>query len=321
MTTGKQRTGMYSPIPAEKISANMRLVRGDELPGITSVASSPSVASKVKIPPGRADHYPHGTYARHGYGAIIDDRYDAADDLYDLQRLHTVYKTPRIYEREHFYNIRVALDQGDTPHACAYAVRHFLTASPNQALLGPSASEIYTRARTIYSSRESGAQRPVHFEGVPLRDAIEVIRQDGIIDNYYRLRTVAEVRHWLLGLNAPVMMAAPWTADLARPLGTPFAEYANCYGPVQQTTAFLLIGWSDIQNAVRVCTSLGPTYGNKGRVWVMREGLELLLSQGAQAYTAVKKVFGPDAKARVASRSFNQALSTSTSVNGTSLNR
>jgi hypothetical protein len=134
--------------------------------------------------------------------------------------------------------------------------------------------------------------------GTTLRSGMEVLKRRGHIDEYFYFTNSDDIRSWLLGHGAPIVMASIWTGGMESPANS----YLTVSGPIIDRHAYVLMGWSDLQNGARILNSHGKSWCKDGRGWIRAHMLDFLLSDGAHAYSSPSKYIGVDAADNVAQR-------------------
>lgn len=192
-----------------------------------------------------------------------------------------------VWPRKMHYQTREFVDQGALPYAVGAAWRHYLVSNPTAMVLGPSHVDIHKGAKQIDGLSDA-------VTGTTIRAGGDFLRLRGIILNYYWLETAEQIRLIMLMGKGPVVCGMDWWTGMDEPRET----YATLTGDIEGTHAFILCGWDDEIDAGRILNSHGREYGQRGRKWIKRHDLNLLLQENGEACYAVGKRVGHEARAR-----------------------
>jgi hypothetical protein len=96
---------------------------------------------------------------------------------------------------------------------------------------------------------------------------------------YVGIHNADEAAHWLL-MRGPLRLRAMWLAQMYEPSRA--TGRIEAIGRKRRTVTSLVVGFdSGEPYPFRLLTPFGSGFGQLGRVWLSREGLERLLDDGA----------------------------------------
>lgn len=149
-----------------------------------------------------------------------------------------------------------------------YTARALLTYLQDGKQTGPSADQLYDDAK---ARDELGPDDP----NSTTRAGLKALQDRKAIKNYYWAETIGEVRLWLLGERGPLFAGSDWTEGMLKPDRYGFVKPT---GKVVAGHAYVVDGWDDFYNAVRVHLSSGPAFGLGGFVYISGPDFEKLLA-------------------------------------------
>lgn len=199
-----------------------------------------------------------------------------APDTRDRMHLMQLQATPRT---QMFWITGPVLDQGNEPACVGYAWKQFLQTTPRRTLVGPRAPEIYYEAQLIDEWPGEG------YAGTSVRAGARVLANRGYLTEYIWGFDADTIINYVL-TRGPVILGTNWYTGMMRPDAN---GWVYPTGMLEGGHAYEVCGYSRIRTAVQCLNSWGVGWGKKGKFWLHKDELALLLAQGGEGCSAIEK--------------------------------
>lgn len=189
-----------------------------------------------------------------------------------------------------YINQGPVLNQGRTGTCVAHGGRNWLNAAPLMTKGGPTPFEIYRGTVPLDVWRENDAEAFADDDdlqfGTSVLALMKYMQKQGHLANYLWAQTIEDVRAWLMLRRGVLIIGVAWTAGM---FGTDSNGYIRPSGEVYGGHCVIVGGWNDnkrdpvsgVLGTAQITNSWGREWGRKGRAYVNREDLELILFDGA----------------------------------------
>jgi len=178
------------------------------------------------------------------------------------------------------YRCGPVLDQGRTSSCVGHAWRQWLSSAPLMTRSGYDAMKIYAEAQFV--DEWPGEQ----YAGTSVRAGAKVLYTAGFVESYVWAFTAEDVATWILSGRGTVVLGTAWLSGMFRPDARGFiAPTGNIVGG----HAYLVIGYNRVSGVFRVLNSWGPSWGQRGRAWILGEHLDILIRDDGEAATAIEQ--------------------------------
>lgn len=169
-----------------------------------------------------------------------------------------------------------ALDQGNTPECVGYAWKKFLQCTPLKTADGPSADEIYQKAKQIDGHPE--------INGSTVRAGVQALNSFGRIRSYVFAQSLNDVIQWLL-THGPVVTGLPWFDGMFQ---VDQQGFVWPRGNLAGGHAFVIYGFDANFYAI---SSWGTNFGiNHDSKFLLRPDVfDMLMHMGGEACSAVER--------------------------------
>jgi hypothetical protein len=182
--------------------------------------------------------------------------------------------------RTRFWNMRAALNQGNTPQCTDYSIETALMGAPKM-LRAPAAplGMIYHLAQTL------DAWPGENYDGTSVLAAHKAAVKLGLIKEYRWMLTFIEILQ-LLSNYGPVVIGSNWYEGMFYPNKK---GEVTISGSIAGGHAYCLCGIDSVQKRVRKLGSWGSGWGQSGRAWLSFDTLERLFSENGEAALPVQQ--------------------------------
>jgi len=171
------------------------------------------------------------------------------------------------------------LNQGSYPHCVGYAWKQFLQTTPRRTLVGPNGTDIYREAQ--YIDEWPGES----YDGTSVRAGAKVLNNRSYLSEYVWGYSVDVIRDFVL-MRGPAVLGSAWHQGMMNP---DVNGWVYPVGPIMGGHAYVACGYSAVRNAFRCINSWGLQWGQKGKFWLHRDDLQVLLNSGGEACSAIEK--------------------------------
>jgi hypothetical protein len=173
------------------------------------------------------------------------------------------------------------LDQGEKPDCVAYAA----TAWEMGAQVMDKPSKIDT-PDALYAKAQKIDGWPSPHEGTTVRAAMAVMRAEGRLGRYVWAQTEEELWYWVMS-QGPAVIGVAWRECMMETYGNGMLR-VDRKSPEVGGHAVYIYGGSVRLDCYRLQNSWGPEWGDKGRFWVRRRDMALLLEGNGEACGALE---------------------------------
>lgn len=185
--------------------------------------------------------------------------------------------------RRRRWTVGMILDQGRTNSCVGQGWKQWQQTTPVAGYQGPSAWDIYVRAKLVDEWPENDSVTT--DTGTSVRAGAKVQQEDGRLGTYAFAQTVDEINHWIL-TRGPVVMGTLWYRDMYYPNTTGLVVPT---GPVMGGHCYLAYGTDRDLGVIECVNSWGLGWGKMGRFKLTYETMDYLLHNQGEACVAMEK--------------------------------